>query len=669
MPRDLLAAVGRPGGGMVRLVSYVGREAFVDASVDPAGGAPTSVVRLGRLLWSQLGVRPGDDLTIERAEDESARRVVLTPAFHLSHHLEDRVVDAMRADGTVVWRGALVSVPVFAGGGGVVVRADLDSAGATRVGPDTEVAFADPDADVGRRKATLSDVGGIAQAIGRLRALVELPLLRPGLFRALGVRAPRGMLLHGPPGTGKTLLARAIAADLAANATTMSATELVGSYSGETEAKLRALFNEASHHAPTLIVIDEIDVLTTARGQLASQADVRATTQLLALLDGLDEVDGVVVLATTNRIEVVDDAFRRPGRFDEELYLGPPDGDGRAEILAIHTREMPLTDSAERALSVIAADHTPGFTGADLMGLAREIGLAAARRIAGDAGASGGFELSDALHGADLAVEADDVWAGVSAVSASTLRPLPEPVLEVSWDAIFGLDDVKAQLESAALAALAGAPGAEGVLVTGAPGNGKSALLAALADQVHANLVVIDGSAVFSQWLGESEAAVRALFARGRQAAPAIVVVEHVDAIAPRRGDEGEHAGRRVLAAFLSSIDSALADGGVFIAAITDRPDLVDPAVVRPGRLGRHVEVPYPDDDRRRAIACSVDGFPAEGAALSRFVSETSGLTAAEVVSRAWWAARGAAEHGDDANGAQGVGSTPPVATPETSSS
>jgi transitional endoplasmic reticulum ATPase len=615
--------------------STVERE--VHCRVDESGGdepEDSTLVRLGRLLWTQLVAKPGDRLELKRAGRlRQADKVHVRPAFHLSHNLGHRLADRLRADGAVVWDRAMLFAPVFAGGGGVVVRVhsvDAADAGPAIVGPDTEFLFEEPDPDIARRRVTLAEVGGLDDAVERLRDLIETPLLRPGLFRSLGVRPPKGVLLHGPPGTGKTLLSRAVAEELGANVMKLPATELVGTYSGETEANLRSLFNEASHHAPTIIVIDEIDVITTSRGRLASQGDIRATTQLLTLMDGLEEVDGVVLLATTNRVEAIDEAFRRPGRFDEEIYIGPPDVAARREILSIHTREVPLAARTEELLAEIAQSRTAGFTGADLMHLVREAGLAAARRLSG---AGAGVEVAEQVHNQDLAVEPEDVRVALEKVSPSALRGLPVVEKDLGWADLLGLDDQQRALLDAAAAALGSGPGRrEGVLLSGPSGNGKSALVHALATEVGANVVVVDGSTIFTQWLGESEAALRALFRKAHDVAPSVVVLEHLDAIAPRRvAGHVESASSRVLSALLSSVDEALRGKGILVVGVTDRPDLIDPALTRAGRLGLHLEVGLPDDARRRMlIDRALDGSDREHD-VRGLVAETAGQTAAEL--------------------------------------
>jgi transitional endoplasmic reticulum ATPase len=635
LPRSAVLQLSAHRGSVLKISSYLGNQAYVRLLDVASADEPGALARIGRQLWTQLQIKPGEQIEVQPVPDPpEAAAVRLRPAFHLSHNLGHRFIDSVRADRAIVWPGMQLFAPIFSGGGGVLVRVEAVDAVPGVIGEGTALEFDEPDPDLGRRRITLAEIGGLDAEINRIRDLVELPLLRPGMYRSLGVRPPKGVLLHGPPGTGKTMLSRAVAAELRVHIRKLPATELVGTYSGETEANLRRLFDEASHHAPTLIVIDEIDVITTNRGRLASQGDIRATTQLLSLMDGLDEVDGVVLLATTNRVDVVDEAFRRPGRFDEEIYVGPPGASARREILAIHTREMPLTADAEEVLEELAGTPTSGFTGADLMHLVREAGLAAARRISG---ATAGFEIADQLAGAGFSVTDADLKEAIGNVSPSAMRGLPTIDSHLLWDEIDGVDDVKAALLEAAESTLAdNATVRDGVLLTGPSGNGKSLLLQALAAEIGANYVLVDGSTVYTQWLGESEAAVRTLFGKARDVQPALVVIEHLDAIAPRRSaDVTEAAAGRVLSALLSSVDEALRHGGILVVGVTDRAELIDPALSRAGRLGVHLEVPLPDGVRRRRIVERVAAGALGPAAIDVLVDTTAGNSAADVERRA----------------------------------
>ena len=602
------------------------------------------LVRLGRMLWPQLAVRPGETVAVEAAgELPEAGTARITPPYNLTFNLHQRLLERLRDDGTPLYPGNRVLAEIYPGGAGMLVRIDLASPSPSRMGDATEVEVHRADVSVSERLISLADVGGCDPMIRRLRELVELPLLRPAFYRRLGVRPPKGVLLHGPPGTGKTLICKALANELGVTAYRMSATELVGSVQGETEANLRLLFSRALAHAPSLVMIDEFDVIATNRERLASQSDVRAASQLLTLMDGLEEVDGLILMATTNRIQAIDPAFRRPGRFEEEIFVGPPSASARAEILSIHTREMPLTVEAQDAITAVA-DETGGFTGADLMHLARSAGLEATNRLAKG---REGFELADSLEGTELAVEPADFEAALRTVRPSVLRDVVTRTERITWDQIVGLGELKARLrelgrravESDAAARDAedrAAGSGQGVLLYGPPGSGKSALVHALASELGVNFVAIEGSKVYNQWLGESEEAVRALFRRAGEARPTLVMLDHLDALAPvRAGESGERSDERVVSALLASLDDVLAAGSVFVVGASNRPELIDPAVLRSGRLGVHLEVANPDRGRRAALIAAlagVHGLELDEDLTAELAESTDGWSAADIM-------------------------------------
>ena len=591
------------------------------------------LVRLGRMLWPQLAVRPGEQVSAEAAgELPEATSARITPPYNLTFNLHQRLLERLRDDGTPLYAGNRVLAEIYPGGAGMLVRVDLASPSPSRMGDRTEVEVHRADVSVSERLITLADVGGCDPIIRRLRELVELPLLRPAFYRRLGVRPPKGVLLHGPPGTGKTLICRALANELGVTAYRMSATELVGSVQGETEANLRLLFSRALAHAPSLVMIDEFDVIATNRERLASQSDVRAASQLLTLMDGLEEVDGLILMATTNRIQAIDPAFRRPGRFEEEIFVGPPDAAARAEILSIHTREMPLTAAAHNSIAAVA-DETGGFTGADLMHLARSAGLEAADRLAPG---RDGFELADSLEGESISVEPADLEAALRTVRPSVLRDVVTRTERITWDQIVGLGGLKARLRELGRRAVEADRAEQGVLLHGPAGSGKSALVHALASELGLNFVAVEGSKVYNQWLGESEEAVRALFRRAGEARPSLVMLDHLDALAPvRAGESGERTDERVVSALLASLDDVLASGQVLVVGVSNRPELIDPAVLRSGRLGVHLEVANPDRRRRAELLAALSGahgLQLEADLAAELADSTEGWSAADIV-------------------------------------
>jgi transitional endoplasmic reticulum ATPase len=624
--------------------------------VGPAGeeAGPLPRIRLGRALWADLRAKPGDEVRAGALGAAGCEEVAIQPSLALSDTLRERAADSLRNARTVVWAGATAGLPLLGDGSDVTVTVASCAPDPSVIGPGTRIGFVDAparhadhqhhhdhDGVAGTpvRHASRADVGGSGETLERLLSLLGLTLHQSRLYSTLGIRPPRGVLLYGPPGTGKTLLARTAASETGAHVIAMAASDLVGTYSGETESNMRQLFQRAAEHAPTLILIDEVDVLTTKRDRLASMTDIRAASQLLALLDGMGELGQVVVLGTTNRLAVVDEAFRRPGRFDVELPVLPPDEKGRAEIVAVHTRDMPLTGEAEEELDRFIRHGSAGMTGADLMGFAREVGMHAALRLARSESGVGAGPAS-ASAAAPVAVERADIEAAGRLVSPSLLRSFRISAGEdlTDWDHVVGLAEEKKQLTSLADTVFAeDALWAEGVLLHGSPGTGKSMLLRSLAGRFGATYVEVDGTAVFTQWLGESEAELRAAFARAREVRPVVIGLEHLEVLAPRRmtagPGEANRAAERVLGALLSELDATIRMGQALVVGVTDRPDLVDPGVLRAGRLGFHIEVPGLSDRDREELVRSVAGPEWTAADVGALVAKTSGQPAAEVVS------------------------------------
>jgi transitional endoplasmic reticulum ATPase len=457
---------------------------------------------------------------------------------------------------------------------------------------------------------TFEDVGGLTDQIRAVREFVELPLVFPQVYRQLGIAAPRGAIFIGPPGTGKTLLARSVANEINAEFFYINGPEIVGTFSGQTEENLRRIFGEAAFKAPSIIFIDELDAIAPARRTATTLSDSRAVTQLLALMDGLKRAEGVMVIGTTNRIEAIDPALRRAGRFDREIYFPSPPARAREEILRVQTREMPLTDDALDALPDIAA-QAYGYVGADLMELAREAGLGALRRASGD------FidhpSVAAAARSADLAVTADDFYRALARMRPASLRESLLSYPTATLNDVGGLDDVKERLRQLIqsplrhpeLFARVGLSTNLGVLLYGPPGTGKTLLAGAIARETGANFIAVRGPELFSQWFGESEEAVRDLFNLAHRVAPCIVFFDQLDAIAPRRTDlenEGTRAPQRIVNQLLTELDEMDRSAHVVVIGATNRIEMVDPAILRPGRFGVHLAVDLPDEVSRREI-------------------------------------------------------------------
>ena len=480
-------------------------------------------------------------------------------------------------------------------------------------------------------ETTYADVGGLDEALSRVRELVELPFQRPDLFDDLGVDPPSGLLLHGPPGTGKTLLARAVANEVDASFVSLAAPEVMSRYYGESEEYLREVFEEAQSNAPAVVFIDEVDAITPERSEAAGDVERRVVAQLLTLMDGLDQTDRVVVVGATNRPDAIDPALRRGGRFDREVEVGIPDRDGRREVLNVHTRDVPLGDGVD--LDAIAA-RTHGFVGADLAGVVQEAAMQALQRANAE-------RRNGAVRSAPPVTSADFEGALADADPAA-LRDMRVEVPEVEWADVGGLDGAKRTLREAVEWPLqhpnvlerAGLSGGTGVLLYGPPGTGKTMLGRAVATESECNLLSIQGPELLSKWVGESESRVSDVFQRARDNAPAIVLFDEIDAIAGARDEStGSDVGERVVGQLLAELDGVGDMEDVFVVATTNRPDAIDGALLRPGRLDRQVHVPVPDATARSEIfRVQTEDVPlARDVDLGALAARTDGYVGADV--------------------------------------
>ncbi len=455
-------------------------------------------------------------------------------------------------------------------------------------------------------KVSYEDIGGLGATVGRIREMIEMPLRFPEVFERLGIEPPRGVLLYGPPGCGKTLLARTVASETAAYFIDIGGPEIIHKLYGESEAHLRSVFQEAGEKAPSIVFFDEIDAIAPKRADVKGEVEKRVVGQMLALMDGLKSRGRVIVIGATNIPDNLDPALRRPGRFDREIEIGIPDCDGRAEILEIHTRGMPLADDVDTA-HLAALTH--GFGGADLEALAREAGMGALRRLMPDIDLASGDVPYGELMAAEVTMH--DFLSALGEIEPSALREVFTEIPDVSWDEVGGMEEAKAALREAvewplrypAAFTQAGTRPAKGILLSGPPGGGKTLLARAVAHESGVNFISVKGPELLSKWVGESEKGIREVYKKARQAAPCIVFLDEIDALAPQRGDGGgNHVTERVVSQLLTELDGIDELRGVVTLATTNRPDILDSALLRPGRFDLQIEIGLPDAATRRAI-------------------------------------------------------------------
>ncbi|MFB6109003.1 MAG: CDC48 family AAA ATPase [Haloplanus sp.] len=605
-------------------------------------GTPDDAILVDADTRANAGVAVGDTVRVRRTEVVDAESVTLTPPAGF---------DADGAAARRVVKRALEARPLRAGDAvrvdgvsdGRFVVADTDPEGVVRVTDETTVSLSSSGGAAGTGEGAppaptrdartptgvaYEDIGGLDDELDLVREMVELPLSNPDLFDRLGVDPPKGVLLYGPPGTGKTLIAKAVAHEVDATFVSVSGPEVVSKYKGDSEERLRAVFDRAREEAPAIVFFDEIDSLAPKREEGGGMED-RIVGQLLSLMDGLEARGEVVVIGATNRVDDLDPALRRGGRFDREIEIGVPDATGRREILDVHTRRMPLGEGVD--LDRLAA-RTHGFVGADLESLVTEAAMSALRRARrGD------------LAVADLEVTREDFETAMASVDPSAMREYVSEKPTEGFEGVGGLDDAKAALERAVtwpltygpLFEAADADPPSGVLLYGPPGTGKTLLARAIAAESGVNFVRVQGPELLDRYVGESEKAVREVFDRARQTAPAIVFFDEIDAIATARTGGDNEVGERVVSQLLTELDAAADNPNLVVLAATNRKDALDPALVRAGRLEKHVEVPRPDEAARRAIVTvhTREKPLADDVDLDALAARTEGYSGADLAS------------------------------------
>ena len=565
------------------------------------------IIRMDGILRKNADINIGDKVIVRKAIPKQATKVKLAPTVHsisvdegFKKYVKKKLV------GTPVIEGDVIVVPVI-GQAVQLTVIDTRPRGIVIISEKTSVDILEkPMTQINVPKVTYEDIGGLREVVSRIRELVELPLRHPELFARLGIEPPKGVLLFGPPGTGKTLLAKAVATESDAYFVAINGPEIMSKFYGESEQRLREIFEEAKKNAPAIIFIDEIDAIAPKRDEVVGEVERRVVAQLLALMDGLENRGQVIVIGATNRPNAVDPALRRPGRFDREIEVPLPDKQGRLEILQIHTRHMPLDNDVDmERLSEI----TKGYTGADLAALVKEAAMHALRRYLPEIDIEQEKIPVEVLE--KMVVTMEDFISAFKEITPSGLREIQVEIPEVHWEDIGGLDSLKQELREVVEWPLKypnsfkriGVQPPKGVLLFGPPGTGKTLLAKAVATESGANFITVRGPEVLSKWVGESEKAIREIFKKARQYAPAVVFFDEIDAIAALRGtDEGTRVGERIVSQLLTEIDGITDLQNVVVIAATNRPEMVDPALIRPGRLEKLVYVPPPDERGRLEI-------------------------------------------------------------------
>ncbi|OYV13908.1 MAG: transitional endoplasmic reticulum ATPase [Methanosaeta sp. ASM2] len=584
-------------------------------------------IRIDGFIRQNAGVGIGDRVKIRKARFADAQKIILAPPSGSNMHYGDDAADMIRrqtlkrpvvagdilpimSSGAHPFMGRMEAVPL--------VVTETHPGDVVVICEKTEIVLLEkPVKSVGSVKATgttYENVGGLRSEVQRVREMIELPMKHPEVFQKLGIEPPKGVLLYGPPGTGKTLIAKAVANESGANFFSIAGPEIMSKYYGESEQRLREIFDDAQKAAPSIIFIDEIDSIAPKRGEVTGEVERRVVAQLLAMMDGLKERGAVVVIGATNREEAIDPALRRPGRFDREIEIGVPDRSDRIEILQIHMQNMPLSDDVNLES---LADRMHGFVGADINALCKEAAMRALRRYMPD------MTTEDEIPPEiieQMLVRREDFEEALKEIEPSSMREVLVELPAVSWSDLGGLGSLKQELIEAIEWPLKrpekfrqmGIRPPKGILLYGPPGTGKTMIAQAVANETAANFISVRGHQMLSKWMGESEKAIREIFRKARQVSPAIIFFDELDSIAPMRGtDEGSHVMERVVNQLLSELDGLEALKDVVVIAATNRPDILDPALLRSGRFDRMLLVGPPDKlGRHEILKIQAAGMP-----------------------------------------------------------
>jgi transitional endoplasmic reticulum ATPase len=628
--------IGVRPGDIVEIEGNRKTVGIVDRAYPSDVGEP--IIRMDGIMRRNAKTGIGEHVKVRKAEVKEARKITIAPSQHGIMIQADPAIFTKGLLGRVVVKGDIVALggsrrrrSTFSGspfedifeifeqgfmgslGRLKFIVADVTPSGTPVIITENTQIKVNPRAvqvteeELVLPDVTYEDIGGLDEEIKKIREMVELPLRHPEIFQTLGIEPPQGVLLHGPPGTGKTLLAKAVANESEANFILINGPEIMNKFYGESEKRIRRIFEEASEKAPSIIFIDEIDAIAPKREETHGEVERRVVAQLLAMMDGLNKRGKVIVIGATNRPNSLDPALRRPGRFDREITIGVPDKKGRLEILKIHTRNMPLTKSVN--LEEIAA-VTHGFVGADLQALCKEAAMNVLRRILPEIKLKEKETIPQEVLN-KLKITAEDFKAALKIVRPSAMREVLVERPTVKWEDIGGLEKIKQELKEVVEWPLKypdsfgrmGIRPPKGVLLYGPPGTGKTLLAKAVANESEANFILVKGPELISMWAGESERGIRKIFEKARQAAPTIIFFDEIDSIAARRGlDVGSKVTERMVNQLLSEIDGLEELHDVVVIAATNRPDMIDPALLRPGRFDRIIMTPVPDEKAREEI-------------------------------------------------------------------
>ncbi len=599
----------------------------------------SGIIRLEPSLRRNLGAALDDIVSIRKIVAELAqkitfaglRQVVLAKdAQQLSTTLENRVVT----------KNDIISFYNWSGRVDLIVVDFYPKVDAVQIHVDTEIIMSEKShkelIEIEKSRVSYEDIGGLEEEIQKIREMIELPIRHPELFKRIGIDPPKGVLLHGPPGTGKTLLARAVAYETDAHFITISGPEIMSKFYGQSEENLRKIFDEAKEKSPSIIFIDELDSIAPKRGEVTGEVERRVVAQLLSLMDGLEGRGEIIVIGATNRVNDIDPALRRPGRFDREIEIGVPDTDGRHEILQIHTRGMPLNKQVDLRL---IAERTHGFVGADVEALAKEAAMLSIREILPkiDLDKPIPMEILDQIQ-----IKMENFLDALTSIEPSALREVLIQQPTETWEDVGGLEDAILQLKEVIewplkypelYSHLKSKP-PNGILLFGPPGTGKTLLAKALAHESEINFISVKGPEFLSKWVGESEKAVRETFRKARSASPCIIFFDEIDAIAGERGRfASSQVTEQVVSQLLTEMDGLEGLKDVILLAATNRPELLDAALLRSGRFGRHIEIPMPDINARREIfKIHLKSKPlADDVSIERLAEILDGYTGADI--------------------------------------